>query len=230
MTTRTVQFWGQGYSNAPAEGLTLTPCTITATVSGNVVFSGPIATLESSDILRLPTDQQVLFTCEIPLVTTGNAYTLPVSLAVTGDDVFLEQINMNYCVIYNPVYTAEQITILNNPATTIQEKLAIWEPLANPPLSAEDITLLNSNDWTIMEPVLATHNLLTTISSGPTGFFGGDFDEVRSNVVVTNATFYNQPPDPRPEGTVGSWGWEIETAPGQTSTMTFDMNVSPGSE
>jgi hypothetical protein len=95
MTTRTVQFYGQGYS-IPIEGLGLTPCAITATVGGNVVFSGNIPTSESSDILRLPTDQQVLFTFEIPLVTTGNAYTIPVSLAITGDDVYLEEINANY--------------------------------------------------------------------------------------------------------------------------------------
>jgi hypothetical protein len=40
-----------------------------------------------------------LFSFEIPLVTTGNAYTLPVSLDITGDDVFLEQINANYGVV-----------------------------------------------------------------------------------------------------------------------------------
>jgi len=171
MTTRTVQFWGQGYSTPPAEGLTLTPCTITATVDGNVVFSGAIPTSESSDILRLPGDQQVLFTFEIPLVTTGGDYTIPVSLAITGDDVFLEQINANYS------------------------------------------------------------QLASGLSSGPTGFIGiTSANDARSNVVVTNATFTNPPPEPRVEGETGTWGWEVETAPGQTSTMTFDMNVTPGLE
>jgi hypothetical protein len=169
MTTRTVQFYGQGYSTPAAEGLTLTPCTIVATVGGNVVFSGNIPTLESSDILREPDEQVVLFTCEIPLVTTGNAYTIPVSLALTGDDIFLEQIEANYC---------------NYSGNT----------------------------------------------TGPTGFLGLFNGEARSNVVVTNATFYNPPPDPRPPGTEGTWGWEVETASGQTSTMTFDMNVTPGLE
>ena len=175
MTNRTVQFFGQGYSTPPAEGLTLTPCTITATVDGNVVFSGTIPTLESSDIQRLPTDQQVLFTFEIPLVTItdppgyGNIYTLPVSLAITGDDVYLEQIESNY------------------------------------------------------------NSLGNGVSSGSTGFASiTSLGDARSNVVVTNATFTNPPPDPRPVESEGTWGWEIETAPGQTSTMTFDMNVKPG--
>ena len=170
MTNRTVQFWGQGYSTPPAVGLALTPCTITATVDGNVVFSGVVPTSESTDILRLPTDQQVLFTFEIPLVTTGNAYTIPVSLDITGDDLYLEQILVNYCNIGN------------------------------------------------------------NVSSGPTGFDVISSTDARSNVVITNATFSNPPPDPRPTGTEGTWGWEIETAPGQTSTMTFDMNTDPGLE
>ena len=53
---------------------------------------------------------------------------------------------------------------------------------------------------------------------------------MESFVMVTNATFTNPPPVPRPAGTEGTWGWEIETAPGQTSVMTFDMVVNPGLE
>ena len=170
MTTRTVQFWGQGYS-IPIEGLGLTPNTITATVGGNVVFSGAIPTTYSSDILRLTTEQQILFTFEIPLITPPDIpYTLPVSLAITGDDVYLEQILANYC---------------NDAGNT----------------------------------------------SGPTGFGPIDSGDARSNVVITNATYSSaQPPNPRPTGAEGTWGWEIETAPGQTSTMTFDMNIVPGLE
>ena len=97
MTNRTVQFWGQGYSTPPAEGLSFTPCNITATVDGNRVFSGTIPTIEGTDIGRLPSDQTILFTFEIPLVTGNTAYVLPVSLDITGDDVYLEQILINYC-------------------------------------------------------------------------------------------------------------------------------------
>ena len=176
MTTRTVQFYGQGYSTPPAAGLTLTPCTITATVDGTVVFSGPVPTIESSDILRDPSEQEILFTFEIPLITItdppgyGNTYTLPVSLAITGDDVYLEQINTNYNCLANGA------------------------------------------------------------SSGSTVFGPISAGDARSNVVVTNASFTNPPPVPRPTESAGTWGWEIETASGQTSTMTFDMKVKPGAE
>jgi len=96
MTNRTVQVWGQGYSLPPAGGLSLTPCTITATFNGTEVFSGAIPTIESSDIQRLPTDQQVLFTFEIPMDLQG---TFPMSCTITGDDVFLEQILANYTAV-----------------------------------------------------------------------------------------------------------------------------------
>lgn len=181
MTNRTVQFYGQGYSTPPAEGLALTPCTITATVDGNQVFSGTIPTLETSDIYHLPSEQVLLFSFEIPLVTGGNTaspstnYTLPVSLDITGDDVFLEQINSNYN--------------------------SIWDGNAY-------------------------------VSSGATGFdsiySAGD---ARSNVVVTGASYVNPPPtEPRDPANTGAWGWEVETASGQTATMTFNMVVSPGLE
>jgi len=176
MTTRTVQFYGQGYSIPPAAGLALTPCTITATVDGNVVFSGPIPTLETSDIYRLPDEQEVLFSFEIPLITTGNTYTLPVSLAISGDDVFLEQINSNY----------NSVTVDDNPP----------------------------------------------VSSGPTGFSSiYSAGDARSNVVVTGATYVNPAPtDPREPENTGTWGWEIECAPGATATMTFNMLIDPGLE
>jgi hypothetical protein len=237
MTTRTVQFYGQGYS-VPIEGLGLTPNTITATIDGNVVFSGAIPTVYSSDILRIPGDQVILFTCEIPLVVGGNVgYVLPASLAMTGDDIYLEQINANYSRITNPVYSPEQLAIVTTPSAPVEEKIAIWETLAVPPLSAEDIAVLSTNVWAVTEPILAAHNLLVTISSGPTGFaainIGSDAtnSDPRSNVVITNATYVSpSPPDPLPPELYGAWGWEVETAAGQTSIMTFDLNVTPGLE
>jgi hypothetical protein len=110
--------------------------------------------------------------------------------------------------------------------------LAIREPLANPPLSSEDITFLTNNSWPTTTPTLAEHNLTTYISSGVSVFnnITNTSNDARGNVVITNATYYNTPPTPRPTGAEGTWGWEIETAPGQTSIMTFDLNVTAGVE
>jgi hypothetical protein len=102
MTTRTVQFWGQGYNTPPAAGFTLTPCTVTATFDGNTVFSGSIPTLESSDIERLPDQQVLLFSCDIPLNTTSTEY-VEMVCNMTGDAIFLEQVYLNYCTVA-PVY------------------------------------------------------------------------------------------------------------------------------
>jgi hypothetical protein len=171
MTNRTVQIWGQGYSVPPAEGLSLTPCTIAATLNGVEVFSGAIPTVESSDVLRLPTDQQVLFTFEIPMTMSGPQAMV---FQVTGADVYLEQTLVNYCAI---------------------------------------------NNWS------------TPTSSGPDGYFSPIQGDCRSNVVCTGATYVSSaPPDLRPAGTSGDWGWEIEVADGATATFSYTFTIDAGVE
>lgn len=181
MITRTVLFRGQGYNALPQSGVELTPCTITATVDGNVVFSGEIPTLESSKFLYSSTNQVSLFTCQIPLITTGNDYTLPVKLAITGDCVYLGQIEADYC--YNTTNSSYHY---------------------------------------------ATGNMNSGVTAVGPIYNNGD---ARSNVIITNVAYsLPPPPDPRPFGSEGTWHLEIYTAAGQTSTVSFDMNVSPGVE
>ena len=169
MTNRTVQFWGQGYSTPPS-GVGLTPCTITATIDGVQVFSGIIPTTESTDIGRLPTDQQVLFQWEIPMNFSG---TVPVSLQLTGSDVYLEQILANYAI------------------------------LADNTSSGPDV----------YEPIYYANG------------------ECKSNVTCTGAVFVSDPPpDPRPAGIDGQWGWEIEPGAGNTAIFSYDLSISVGKE
>lgn len=181
MITRTVLFRGQGYNAPYQSGVELTPCTITATVDGNVIFSGVIPTLESTEIAYSSNNQAILFTCQIPLVTTGNDYTLPVKLDITGDCVYLGQIEADYC--YNTTNSSYHY---------------------------------------------ATGNVNSGVTAiGPIYSCG----DARSNVIITNAAYSSPPPpDPRPIGLAGTWHQEIKTATGQTSTVRFDMNISPGVE
>jgi hypothetical protein len=161
MTNRTVQIWGQGYG--------ATPCSITATLNGTQVFSGSVPTVDSSDIGRLPTDQQILFTFEIPMDMSGPQAMV---LEISGADLYMEQILANY---YN--YNT-------NPAT----------------------------------------------GSGPSTYLAiNSQSDSRENVVCTGATYVSSPPpDPRPEGEAGDWGWEVEVASGQAATFSYDLIVTAG--
>ena len=220
MANKTIQFLGQGYG--------ATPCTITAYFNGAEVFSGAIPTVDSTDIGRLPEDQQVVFSFEVPMDTTGS---IPMTLAISGTDTYLEQVLVNYYPVQNPVYTQEEITNLTTIGYPQADKVTIYEAHAVPPLSAEDITLLSStnpDDVPAQMACLAAHNLTILVSSGPDAYTpvnaGGD---ARSNVVVTGATYVSPPPpDPRAPDSEGTWGWEIETAPGTTAGMTYQLNLT----
>ena len=91
MANRTIQFWGQGYAPTGTD-----PIMVTATISGNTVYSGTIPTLYTSDINRDATAQVVLFTCEIPVDFAG---TVPMIISLdspVGVDAYFEQIMSNY--------------------------------------------------------------------------------------------------------------------------------------
>ena len=87
MANKTLQFFGNGY--AP----TGTDAEISATLGGNTVFSGAIPTVNSGDILYLPEDQQLLFTCEVD-ETLDTTVPMTVTLNV-GSALALEQIMSN---------------------------------------------------------------------------------------------------------------------------------------
>jgi hypothetical protein len=174
MTNRTVQIWGQGYSTPTGAELSLTPCSITATFNGTQVFSGVVPTIESSDVGRLPSDQQVLFTFPIPVDFPTGSY--PMTLEITGADVYMEQILANYCNVAN---------------------------------TSGNVTTYHSSGWSTYLPIFSS--------------------DARSNVTCVGASGVSSAPtDPREPGQEGTWGWEVETASGQTSTFSYDLNIDQG--
>lgn len=220
MTNRTVQIWGMGYGT--------TPCTIDATFNGTQVFSGNIPTVDSSDVQRLPEDQTTLFTFEIDQSLTGS---IPMSMDITGADIFFEQVLVNFATVTNPVFSANELQTLETIGAPVEDKLAIWELHAVPPLSEADIALLSTTDepgYPARNACLAAHGISLLVNTGETGFVDvNNGYDARSNVVITNAAFSSpQPPDPRPAGTEGTWGWEIEVAAGQTATLACDLVIS----
>jgi len=103
MANKTLQFFGNGY--AP----TGTDAEISASLGGNTVFSGAIPTVNSGDILYLPEDQQLLFTCEVDETLDT---TVPMTVTLTaGSALTLEQILSN---LNNEAGNINTYTVMGN--------------------------------------------------------------------------------------------------------------------
>ena len=215
---RTIQFLGQGYAPTGTD-----PIVITATLSGTIIYTGTIPTLYTSAVSRLPGEQVVLFTCELPLDFAG---TVPVSISLdspVGVDAYFEQIYSIYMSIYNPVYTESEIGVLTNPASTSAEKIAIYTACAVPPLSPAEIVILESGTPEEKDAVLDAHNLQIGASSGPTGFTTWPGDP-RNNVVINGVAVTRGPTPP------GTWGWEVEFLAEGSGLFEFDFTIPAGRE
>jgi len=211
-----VQVWGQGYGASPA--------TANVTFNGNTVFSGQIPTIDSSVVNRLPDEQTVLFTFEIPVDLAG---TFPVEVVFTGQDAYLSMVLANYYMTFNPVYNPTNREIITSATSTFAEKLAVWNQLAQPALTSEEITVLETGSDVEKTAVLAAHNLLLNISSGPSSF--SSISPIPSKINTTINGVIVTTPDPRPPGAEGEWGWEIPTT-GDQGTITFDLVIVAGLE
>jgi hypothetical protein len=216
MANRTVQVWGQGYGASPA--------TANVTFNGNTVFSGQIPTIDSSVVYRLPDEQTVLFTFEIPVDLAG---TFPVEVVFTGQDAYLSRVFANYSTTSNPVYNPTNREIITSATSTFAEKLAVWTQLAQPALTSEEITVLETGSAVEKTAVLATHNLLLNISTGPDTFTAIAPVPYKINTTVDGVIVTT--PDPRPSGAEGEWGWEIPSIDNQ-GTITFDLVIVAGFE
>jgi hypothetical protein len=208
MTNRTIQFFGQGYGILAIDA--------NVQIDGNTVFTGEIPTA-NQPINRTSSYQIKIFELELPLDTVGSVLT---SILFTGaDTVYVEQVLANYVPVNNPVYTEEQAEILNDPTTTTEEKLSIWEPLANPPLTSADILVLQNGTPEEKTLVLTEHNLELLIS-GPDLYGSLTPPQTKTNVVINGVAVepLNEPP--------GEWGWEVTLNNG-TGTMTFDLLMPP---
>jgi hypothetical protein len=220
MANRTIQFLGQGYAPTGTD-----PIVITATLNGNVVYTGNISTLYTSTVGRLPEDQAVLFTCELPVDFSG---TLPMSIALdspVGVTAYFEQIYSNYMPVFNPVYTDSEIIVLINPASTAVETTAIYTAKAVPPLSAAEIAILETGTLAEKTPVLASHNLTVLVSSGPGTFVGvNGGGEPKTNVTINGIA------QTRGDTPAGGWGWEVEFPAEGSGLFEFNLTVAAGQE
>jgi hypothetical protein len=83
---RTVQFFGQGYGISPA--------VIEVKMEDTVIFSGKVPTLNQASYNTSPEDQEVLFTCELPIEFDG---LVPMHIQVIESTVVFAHVHVNHC-------------------------------------------------------------------------------------------------------------------------------------
>lgn len=133
----------------------------TISINGNTVFSGPF-TGEGIN-------GEIIASGSVDIdnaLAVNNQISAPTVVTVTAGSIFVALTQWDYAQGNNPVFTPEQIVILDNPATTREEALVIYQPVAVPPLSTVDEAMLLSTDPEDAEArraVLTAHNLLTRI-------------------------------------------------------------------
>lgn len=212
MANRTIQIRGKGYGNTPAQ--------VTATVNGNVVFSGNVTTVDEPvpqlPNLEIPSSDTVLFTFDVDLNFVGN---LAMTCNVSSSTVIFEEVYANYELMFNPVYSQEQLGILLSPTTTPSQRVAIYEQVANPPLNQDEINLLLDPSTPLAEKdaILVAHNCQLNVSSGPDGFVAIDFNNDPRNNVYIDGVLQIQDH----EEYSGTWWWIIPP----DSELSYELEI-----
>jgi hypothetical protein len=213
MANRTIKFTGQGYGESPVS--------VTATVDGTTVFSGTVPTT-TGWVKTLTADQVDLFSFELPIEFEG---TKDVSLAVTGDNLYIAAVYANFVAVNNPIYSEAEMLTLQSTSERA-EKNDIYFVKANPPLTDEEKAILETSGPTAKaqrRAIYPAHNLVLRISGGADSFS----EPLDSSNVLTDITVNGTAvpaPSSNPGDPVGQWGFEV---PGGGS-VTCKLNIKAG--
>jgi hypothetical protein len=213
MANRTLKFYGKGYG--------ATPASVTVQLDGVQVYTGTVPTVDQETIERLPEEQVVLFTIDVPIELAGS---IPMICQTNLGTIFWAFITGNYVMIPNPVFTTAEFEIITDPSSTTAERMAVYEANAVPPLSPAEIALLSSTD-PIDQPaqfeILQAHKITTYVYGGP-DVYGDVYDgEERSEVYINGV---EQTPT-RPPSVKGTWGWVVDA----DQTLSYNLNIIAGS-
>lgn len=218
MTNRTFQFRGIGYGAEPAS--------ITAVVNGQTIYNGTIPTVntppntEQSDVVNI-------FTWNSN-IGSMDSYIEPASFTVNSGVVKFASSRTNFCKLRNPAFSAEQIAVLENPASTQSQRVAVKASVASPPFTAEEIAFLESTDpanEAAQTALLRSHGAAHYVSTGADGFgFLFPQGQERASVAIDGVP-QTTDPEQFPEAQ-GTWWWNVSAG----STITFTWTVEAGLE
>ena len=182
MTDRTIKFLGYGIGN--------TQSTITATVAGNVVYTGNVAMVPT----RLPNNlldvrSPLMFSIVVDIETIG---TLPISVSVDANTspvaMGLASFNYSKSTLKGSLTDEQFINIINDPDNATVTK-PIQIQMANPPLSESESAVWNDDTTPYSErySIEETHNMFLFESSGVSWFIPPRGNPV-SNVILDGNT------------------------------------------
>jgi hypothetical protein len=150
MANRPIQILGQGFGSTDA--------VISITANNNIVFSGPVPTLDTD--LSPNTDITPVILCTFEIDQSFNGM-LPVSFTVVSGTVVFTDVFCNYLdILINPNFTSEELDVLHDDNATIQQLFDVYTKGANPPLSQSQMdTLLDpAVPEDQKQSILALHN------------------------------------------------------------------------
>lgn len=185
MTTRQFNLIG----NPQNEGVTAV-----ITIDGVEVFNG---TLTGG-----PNDPEVVIatgSLDVVNPVDGSDIIKPVSITITSGTVLVGMFQWNYARHENFVYTAEQMAIVSDPASTSAQYLAVFEAVATPPFSSADLDIFTSTDPAdnlIKYALIYEHKCLPYIQDPEEFSYGvteSDYDCNRSNAVLNGTPYTEQP-------------------------------------
>lgn len=153
---------------------------------GVEIFNGAFPNVSETDVL-------IAGSVDITNPVDGSDIIKSVSITVTsGVNVYVGLFEWNYSVIQNPAFTPEQRAAYNNPTTTTEQRLAIFEAVANPSFSSADLDIFASTDPAdnpIKYELLYNHKCFMQIQDEATYSFGGDTSYCnRTNVLLNGVT------------------------------------------
>lgn len=217
MTNRTLKFLGQGFGS--------TTVNIAVTANDEVVYSGPVNTLNEPlpQTPYMPEDCVTMFSMEVPVDYAG---TIPMTISVnSGYGIKFVVVYADYVLVPNPVYTPEQFAIITGPDWNSPEALSIITSLASPPLTPAEIAVLENPATPDAESdaILAAHGVSEYVSGGD-GVYNGTFwpGDSRTNVTLNGSPCVT--PEPRPAGLEGDWTWSVPV----DSVLSYDLNITAG--
>lgn len=181
----------------------------TITINGTEVFNGPF-------IQNSITDPATAIATGSLTFDDTNEVVLPVTITITAGSAGIGMFQWN-CATFvpNPAYTSEQYAVLTNPASTIEEKIAVWSSVADPAFSSADITVLETEtDDELIKDMLRAHNCTRQLPDETSYAYGRSEETISDN---RNAIFINGTPIAVPD-------WYYLTL-SNTDVLTFDTII-----